>query len=208
MLFASGFGETGQPERVAQQQRLVAIAREAGMRLIGPNCVGFMNYGLGVIGTFGTASYKGAPRAGAIGHLAKGRVIGRQLAAGGVELVDEHLVEADLDLAQPSYRCNCSVCRRTRFWPAVATPDRFRLLSGQAELVEYRFNTRKNVHSFCRCCGVRPFGVGTETPVGVMYGVNIGCLEGLTEQQLAGIPITYIDGANDRFAAPEHIAHL
>ena len=30
--------------------------------------------------------------------------------------------EADLDLTQSSYRCNCSICRRTRFWPAVAMP--------------------------------------------------------------------------------------
>ena len=28
--------------------------------------------------------------------------------------------EADLDLEQDTYRCNCSICRRTRFWPAVA----------------------------------------------------------------------------------------
>ena len=28
--------------------------------------------------------------------------------------------EADLDLTQSSYRCNCSICRRTRFWAAVA----------------------------------------------------------------------------------------
>jgi hypothetical protein len=28
--------------------------------------------------------------------------------------------EAELDLAQPSFRCNCSICRRTRFWAAVA----------------------------------------------------------------------------------------
>ena len=35
--------------------------------------------------------------------------------------------EAELDLTQASYRCNCSICRRTRFWPAVAKPGGFRL---------------------------------------------------------------------------------
>lgn len=25
-------------------------------------------------------------------------------------------LEADLDLTVPSFRCNCSICRRTRFW--------------------------------------------------------------------------------------------
>ena len=116
--------------------------------------------------------------------------------------------EADLDLTQSSYRCNCSICRRTRFWPAVAAPDHFRLLAGAAELTEYRFNTGKNLHYFCRHCGVRAFGVGTETPIGKMYGVNIGCLRGATEEELSRIPITFVDGANDRFAPPTHCSHL
>ena len=54
---------------------------------------------------------------------------------------------ADLDLAQPTFRCNCSICRRNRFWVAVARPEGFRLLAGQAELTEYLFNTRKNEQS-------------------------------------------------------------
>jgi len=116
--------------------------------------------------------------------------------------------EADLDLAQASYRCNCSICRRTRFWPAVATPDHFRLLAGETELTEYRFNTGKNAHFFCRTCGVRPFGVGTDTPIGMMYGVNVGCLDGISEEELSRIPVTYVDGSNDRFGPPEHFSHL
>lgn len=116
--------------------------------------------------------------------------------------------EADLDLTQPSYRCNCSICRRTRFWAAVARREQFRLLAGAGDLVEYRFHTRRNVHCFCRHCGVRPFGIGTDTPIGEMVGVNIGCLEGLGEDELARIPITCVDGRNDRLEAPEHRAHL
>ena len=116
--------------------------------------------------------------------------------------------EADLDLTRPSYRCNCSICRRTRFWPAVATPEGFRPLSGEPDLTQYLFHTRKNQHYFCRHCGVRPFGVGTETPVGKMIGVNLGCLEGVSEEELSRIPITYVDGQHDRFAPPENVSHL
>jgi hypothetical protein len=116
--------------------------------------------------------------------------------------------EADLDLTQPSYRCNCSICRRTRFWPAVAMPEAFRLLTGEAALVEYLFRSRRNKHYFCRHCGVRPFGIGTDTPVGAMYGVNIGCLDDVSEATLAAIPITCVDGLHDRFEPPEYTAHL
>lgn len=35
--------------------------------------------------------------------------------------------EADLDLTQNTTRCNCSVCRRNRFWTAVTKADGFRL---------------------------------------------------------------------------------
>lgn len=117
--------------------------------------------------------------------------------------------EADLDLTRTSYRCNCSICRRNRFWPAVATPEGFRLVSGEEMLTEYLFNTRKNQHFFCKVCGVRPFGVGNETPIGRMYGVNIGCLEDLTEEESSRIPITYVDGMNDRWQEmPQYFAHL
>ena len=117
--------------------------------------------------------------------------------------------EADLDLTQPTYRCNCSICRRTRFWPAVARADGFRLLSGQDALTQYLFNRRKNQHYFCKQCGVRAFGIGTETPIGLMYGVNLGCLEDVSEEELSKLAITYVDGLNDRYPqAPQFFAHL
>jgi len=117
--------------------------------------------------------------------------------------------EAELDLEQSTYRCNCSICRRNRFWPAVAGDGGFRLLAGESELTQYLFNTKKNQHYFCRRCGVRPFGIGTETPIGKMYGVNLGCLEGVSEDELSRLPITYVDGLHDRWqGAPEFFSHL
>ena len=116
--------------------------------------------------------------------------------------------EAELDLTQSSYRCNCSICRRTRFWPAVARPDGFRLLSGEADLTQCLFNTEKNQHYFCKYCGVRAFGIGTDTPMGTMYGVNLGCLENVSEEELSRVPITYVDGRGDKFAPPECFSHL
>lgn len=117
--------------------------------------------------------------------------------------------EVALDLTRNSYRCNCSICRRNRFWAAVAMPDAFRLIAGEEALTEYLFNTRKNQHFFCRHCGVRAFGVGNETPMGKMYGINIGCLEGVTEEELSKIPVVHVDGMHDRWQhAPEFFTHL
>ena len=70
------------------------------------------------------------------------------------------------------------------------------------------FGPEKNEHFFCRRCGVRVFGVGNETPIGKMYGVNVGCLEGLTEEELSRIPVTYVDGLHDRMDAPEFHDYL
>jgi hypothetical protein len=38
--------------------------------------------------------------------------------------------------------------------------------------------------------------------------VKIGCLEGVSEEERSRIPITYVDGMNDRFAPRGHWGHL
>lgn len=76
-------------------------------------------------------------------------------------------------------------------------------------MTQYLFNTRKNQHFFCKHCGVPPFGIGTETPMGKMYDVNLGCLEGVTEEELSRLEITYVDGLHDQWqSAPELFGHL
>jgi acyl-CoA synthetase (NDP forming) len=47
-LFTSGFAETGEEEGIRLQNAIAATAREAGLVLIGPNCMGLYNRRLGV----------------------------------------------------------------------------------------------------------------------------------------------------------------
>jgi len=51
VLFASGYAEAGE-EGQAKQAELARVAREAGMALVGPNCMGFSNLAAGVPVTF------------------------------------------------------------------------------------------------------------------------------------------------------------
>ncbi len=51
IIFAAGFAEAG-GEWKAAQERIAAVARDAGMALCGPNCLGIMNYVDGIPLTF------------------------------------------------------------------------------------------------------------------------------------------------------------
>ena len=53
VVMTSGFGETGEAGRAAQE-RMLAAARSGGMRLIGPNCQGLANFATGMVANFST----------------------------------------------------------------------------------------------------------------------------------------------------------
>ncbi len=71
--------------------------------------------------------------------------------------------------------CNCSICRMTGFLHLIVPRRRFRLLRGEGDLSEYRFNTGTARHLFCRHCGVKSFYVPRSNPDG--YSVNLRCLD-------------------------------
>ncbi len=70
---SSGFAETG-PEGAARQRELLAICRQAGMRLVGPNCMGVINVDpeVQLNATFSPA----APSSGRVGFLSQSGALG------------------------------------------------------------------------------------------------------------------------------------
>lgn len=65
VIFGAGFAEVG-GEGQARQDEVMTIAREAGMRILGPNCMGLVNVRGGVYSTFASAYEEGPPSAGGV----------------------------------------------------------------------------------------------------------------------------------------------
>jgi acetyl-CoA synthetase len=80
IVFASGYAETGRAERVAEQNRLAAIARESGMAVLGPNTVGMVNALVGASITFMDITPVPAPAQRAIGLVSQSGALGMALA--------------------------------------------------------------------------------------------------------------------------------
>ncbi|KLN57457.1 putative acyl-CoA ligase [Variovorax paradoxus] len=75
VLFSSGFAEVG-TEGAAAQVRLGDKARAAGVRLVGPNCLGFMNIARHVYATFSPAPGVGRVMPGRIGLVSQSGAFG------------------------------------------------------------------------------------------------------------------------------------
>ncbi|MEA2428339.1 MAG: hypothetical protein QOF37_1967 [Thermoleophilaceae bacterium] len=93
LVLSAGFAETGE-EGAARQRELLRICRGAGMRLVGPNCLGVLNTapGVGLNATFASSS----PPRGRLGFLS-------QSGALGLAIIDR---AADLGLGVSSFVSN------------------------------------------------------------------------------------------------------
>jgi len=120
--------------------------------------------------------------------------------------------EADIDFSLGTWKCNCSICTKARFWHPVVMPEAFRLLEGESALTEYQFNARNSHHMFCKHCGVHTFGWAEDADVGgKFYTPKIACLDNLTREDIEVLMqhVIYVDGRNDNFhSQPPEIRHL
>lgn len=78
LIFSAGFAETGDAGQ-ARQSEAVAIARAAGMRLLGPNCLGSFNNFDGFYSTFASAFDLQAPVTGPVSVLSQSGACGSHL---------------------------------------------------------------------------------------------------------------------------------
>ena len=113
--------------------------------------------------------------------------------------------EADVDLSEGGFRCNCSYCFKARAWFTFAKgPERFRLLRGADALMEYRWTPPSMpapflTYTFCRHCGVRCFAKGDLPALrGVFHAVPLTILDDASPDELAATPIHFADGLHDR----------
>ncbi|MFL6664312.1 MAG: GFA family protein [Rhizobacter sp.] len=101
----------------------------------------------------------------------------------------------EVDLAAGTGRCNCSMCRKVRFWRADIAGDALQVLRGESDIAEYRFGSRQVAHCFCRHCGVKVFGRR-----GVFAAVSVACLDDVSTDELRAAPVRYEDGRHDDWA--------
>jgi hypothetical protein len=110
--------------------------------------------------------------------------------------------EVDAPARLEALDCNCSICRMSGFVHLIVPASRFRLLAGDAALVEYTFGTGVAKHRFCRVCGVKSFYVPRSNPDGI--DVNVRCID---EGTIESLHVTLFDDG-DRVASEVAIAHL
>lgn len=75
IVFSSGFAEVS-PAGAGLQRRLGERAREAGIALLGPNCLGAMNFHERLFATFSPVVLGGAPAGGTVGLVSQSGAVG------------------------------------------------------------------------------------------------------------------------------------
>jgi len=75
VVFTAGFAETGDAGR-ALQDRLAALGRDSGMRILGPNCLGIYNSAIGFFATFTATLENGLPDPVGVGLVSQSGAYG------------------------------------------------------------------------------------------------------------------------------------
>ena len=89
--------------------------------------------------------------------------------------------------------CNCSICTKKGAIHHRVPPERFRLLTGQDDLVLYQSGTKVAKHLFCKTCGIHPFSNPRSAPE--LYSINLRCLDDF-HKLVNRLTIKQFDGRN------------
>jgi len=76
VIFANGFADVGD---VALQERLTKVARDGGVRIVGPNCLGVLDMTTRFAGTFSSLLAKGKLKPGRIGLVSQSGAVGNSV---------------------------------------------------------------------------------------------------------------------------------
>jgi acyl-CoA synthetase (NDP forming) len=143
IIFASGYSETGKEDRITQQERLAAIARETGLRIVGPNCIGVVNAQLDSRVTFMDITPIPRPERNGVGIISQSGALGMALAQGVVRgLSVSHVMTSgnscDVDMADfVNYLATDPACGSIAcVFEGMATPERLLLAAENAWAVD------------------------------------------------------------------------
>jgi acetate---CoA ligase (ADP-forming) len=80
VVITAGFAESGS-EGGELQQRLVEATRQTGIRVLGPNCIGFMNFWNGAIASFALSPQENLPAVGSVALVSQSGGFGSYIAS-------------------------------------------------------------------------------------------------------------------------------
>ena len=98
--------------------------------------------------------------------------------------------QATIDL-DTTVSCNCSRCGKIGSIFTFTPAANFRLIAGDKDMTEYRFNKHVIHHLFCSTCGVESFARGQGPDGAEMVAVNARCLDNV---QLDDLHPKAVDG--------------
>jgi hypothetical protein len=115
-------------------------------------------------------------------------------------------IEATFELKDGTFKCNCRMCTKGRFWGASVADGNLKVVAGKELLSKYWKNP---VHHFCKECGIKVFGRGVDQDGSPAFAVSLAALDDLDPRDWASAPVKIYDGRHDRFdRAPDFTDHL
>ena len=112
---------------------------------------------------------------------------------------------ANIDFAQGTTRCNCSICAKSRFWFALVHEGDFTIKQGAGQLSDYTWippgKSESHLHyRFCMHCGVRIVAEGNG---GAFYAVAVAALDDIEQDADVLVKtLNYNDGRHDDLKHP------